>query len=68
MEIISNFCTYEEDKEKIIPNFCIVAILFQNIAYTSSANYKKWFTRIEQALADKDKIKKAKKYHEKWSK
>ena len=43
MEIISNFCTYEEDKEKIIPNFCIVAILFQNIAYTSSANYKKWF-------------------------
>ena len=32
------------------------------------ANYKKWFERIEKSLADKDKIKKAKRYQEKWSK
>lgn len=39
-----DFCFTKREKEKIIyPRELQVLILFQNIAYTSSKNYQKWF-------------------------
>jgi len=43
MEFIEKICTYNKDNNLSIPKECMIAIIFQNIAYTSSGNYKKWF-------------------------
>lgn len=38
-----DICSFQEDKNIEIPKEYFIAIIFQNIAYTGSSNYKKWF-------------------------